>query len=135
MNQVLQIFMTALANFIFFSLLLTTLPSNKNAVRRYGFMAFMIVLYSILSYYILQSAYYSEGFFFQVSPKREQCLREQVEPIPYRSAGCCGKGTTGGYPARNIAKDFINPEGGWDWTRVDAFGPEASITPPTEQCG
>lgn len=134
--QVLQIIFLALANILFFYLIMMIVPKmpKKGLWIKHGSTMLAIILYSIILYYVLQSAYYTEGFFFQVSPDREKCLKEQVEPIPYRSQGCCGKGTTGGYPARYVAKDFIDPEGGWDWTRVDAFGNEESITPPTDAC-
>jgi hypothetical protein len=86
-------------------------------------------------YYVLQNAYYSESFFFEVSPQRKICMQEQVLPIEGgRSSFCCGKGTTGGYPARYLYKDLINPGDGWDWNRVDGYGNEPSITPPTDQC-
>jgi hypothetical protein len=135
MAQFLQILFLALANILFFYLLIMAIPSaNKNMWIKHGSITTAILLYSIIVYYVLQSAYHTEGFFFKVSPEREICLKEQVEPISTRSTGCCGKGTTGGYPARFVSKDFINPEGGWDWNRVDAFGPDASITPPTDQC-
>lgn len=134
MAQILQILLLSLANILFFYLLLSSLPISKNMWMKHSTILLAIILYTIILYYILQSAYYNESFFFEVSPQRKKCLLEQVEPTPYRSPGCCGKGTTGGYPARYLSKDFINPEGGWDWTRVDAFGNEASITPPTDEC-
>lgn len=46
--------------------------------------------------------YKVEGFFFEVSPQRAKCLKEQVSRNNFgkpRGCACCGKGTTGGIPA------------------------------------
>ena len=140
MSQVVQLTFLALANILFFYLLMNMAVHNttgggfRNGWMKHLSIVFVILLYTLILYYLLQSAYYNEGFFFEVSPQRQQCLKEQVEPIPYRSCGCCGKGTTGGYPARFIAPDFISPDDPWNWPRVDAFGAEESITPPTKTC-
>lgn len=135
-NSVVQIVFLSIANVLFFYLL--TLATKGLSLKSrwvvHASTIMYIVIYSVIVYYVLQSAYYTEGFFFQVSPERQKCLKEQVEPIPNRSCDCCAKGTTGGYPARLIAKDFISPQDGWNWTRVDAYGTDESITPPTQAC-
>ena len=96
----------------------------------------LIVLYTILTFYVLRRVYISsdDGFFFEVSPHRKMCLEESVEPIFNRSAGCCGKGTIGGIPARYTYPDLIDPNNKLNWNRVDAFSNEDSITPPTQAC-
>lgn len=134
MNVPLQIVILTVCNvlfsyFLFYSTLYYKTPVGKNA-----YFLLAIITYSIVSYYVLQNMYYTESFFFEVSPQRKQCLEEQVLPVPYRSCQCCGKGTVGGYPTRYLYKDLIGNEDGWDWNRVDAFGKEASITPPTDTC-
>ena len=50
---------------------------------------------------ILVSVFMKEKFFFEVSPEREKCLKEQVNRNHFgakRSCACCGKGTVGGIP-------------------------------------
>jgi len=61
----------------------------------------------------------SEPFYFEVSPKRAQCLKEQVslDGKP-RSCQCCQKGTVGGYPPYYL--DWINNESEeGNWNRTD----------------
>lgn len=136
LHSIFQIIFLTVANVLFFYLLImaTDSLSVKSKWLRHGYTLLYVTVYSIIIFYVLQSAYFTEGFFFQVSPDRQKCLKEQVEPIPTRSLGCCAKGTTGGYPARFIAQDFISPQDGWNWTRVDAFGADDGITPPTDAC-
>lgn len=132
--NVIQVTFLVICNLLFSYFMFFTLPYFKNMYTRHAFAVSIIIAYSIVSFYALQNAYYVDGFYFEVSPNRKKCLQEQVEPIPYRSCGCCGKGTVGGYPARYIYKDLIGSDDSWDWNRVDAYGKEASITPPTDQC-
>jgi hypothetical protein len=50
---------------------------------------------------IVTSILMKEKFFFEVSPEREKCLKEQVNRNNFgakRSCACCGKGTVGGIP-------------------------------------
>jgi len=134
MNTTIQILFLIVCNLLFSYFLLVSSNTIKKPITRHSFIILSIITYSILSFYILQNAYYTESFFFEVSPQRKKCLEEQVQPVPYRSCGCCGKGTTGGYPARYIYPDLIGNSDGWNWNRVDAYGKEASITPPTQEC-
>jgi len=60
-----------------------------------------------------------ESFFFEVSPRRLKCLKEQVStahPNTSRSCNCCQKGTVGGYPPNYM--DWIQKSSG-DWSRAD----------------
>ena len=60
----------------------------------------------------------SESFFFEVSPRRLKCLKEQVSTAPNtsRSCSCCQKGTVGGYPPNYM--DWIQKSSD-DWSRAD----------------
>lgn len=126
---ILTLFNILFSYFLFYSTSLFKTPTTRNA-----YFVLAIITYSIVSFYILQNMYYTESFFFEVSPQRKQCMEEQVLPVPYRSCQCCGKGTVGGYPTRYLYKDLIGNEDGWDWNRVDAYGNQPSITPPTDAC-
>lgn len=81
--------------------------------------------------------YYSEGFYFEVSPQRKKCLEEQVSLKNYgkRSCSCCQKGTVGGYPP--LYKDWFEPtiDGKSLWHRTDNWTldkNEQTMIPPTE---
>lgn len=63
-------------------------------------------------------------FHFEVSPRREKCLLQQVLPIP-RTPDCCGKATVGGYPPYysqwfepgiKRADPTVNPKPDYVWT-------------------
>jgi len=137
MNTTVNIILFTLCNLFFIYIFLLTSPSSNNKLFHF-LTIFSIILYSILIYYILQNSFSTnEPFFFEVSPKRKQCLIEQVSPeYNTRTCGCCAKGTVGGYPAKYLDNDFIseNPEDMWNWQRVDAFGDQKSKTPPTDSC-
>jgi len=63
-----------------------------------------------------------ESFFFEVSPSRDKCLREQVSRHDYdreRTCGCCGKGTVGGIPPNYAEWLDVDPDTGDRWHRPD----------------
>jgi hypothetical protein len=63
-----------------------------------------------------------EKFFFEVSPARDKCLREQVSRNNYgqeRGCACCGKGTVGGIPPNYAEWSDVNPDTGDRWHRPD----------------
>jgi len=137
MKTIYEIILFILCNIFFIYILLLNPIKFQNLYIYHSLILISIILYSIVIFYILQNAYNSENFFFEVSPQRKQCLIEQVSPdYTTRTCGCCSKGTTGGYPAKYLDNDFIseNPEDMWNWQRKDAVGNEASITPPTDKC-
>lgn len=138
MKTIYEIILFILCNIFFIYILLLNPMPFQNKYIHHSLIITSIIIYSIVIFYILQNAYNSENFFFEVSPKRKQCLIEQVSPdyTTSRTCGCCPKGTTGGYPAKYLDNDFIsqNPEDLWNWQRKDAVGNEASITPPTDKC-
>lgn len=66
---------------------------------------------------------YHEKFFFEVSPQRDACLREQVSRDNFgknRGCSCCGKGTTGGIPPNYAQWLTIDEDTGSRWHRPDA---------------
>lgn len=76
----------------------------------------------------------AESFYFEVSPKRLKCLKEQVSTSnKSRSCNCCQKGTVGGYPPKYL--DWINnPSSNGNWSRTDNWtnNPERETDlPPT----
>lgn len=134
MNTIGQLTILTVCNIIFSYFLFYSTRLFRNRLASNVYFNLVIITYSIVTFYVLQNMYYTESFFFEVSPQRKKCMEEQVLPIPYRSCQCCGKGTVGGYPTRYLYKDLIGNEDGWDWNRVDAFGKADSITPPTDSC-
>jgi hypothetical protein len=134
MNQILIILFLSVANIVFYYVTYHISSSISHKLSHNLVNIALIIAYTIATYYILQSAYYDESFFFEVSPARKQCLEESVLPIFNRTSGCCGKGTIGGIPARYTYPDLIDPNNKLNWNRVDAFGAEDSITPPTQTC-
>jgi len=74
----------------------------KNPVHDKSMDIVVYVLYVIMWIgVILASVFMKEKFFFEVSPEREKCLKEQVNRNNFgakRSCACCGKGTVGGIP-------------------------------------
>jgi hypothetical protein len=131
MNQILIIIGLCFANIVFY-LIMNRLKSHKLVELVF------LIGFTITTYYILRNIDRNslDSFFFEVSEGRKKCLEEQVLPIFNRSAGCCGKGTKGGIPARYTYPDLFdpNPDDKWQWERTDAFDDESSITPPTTSC-
>ena len=64
-----------------------------------------------------------EPFYFEVSPNRLKCLKEQVSLNKNkRSCSCCQKGTVGGYPP-TFADWMSNSEQNGNWNRTDNWTP------------
>jgi hypothetical protein len=129
MNQILIIIGLCFANIVFY-LIMNRLKSHKLVELVF------LIAFTITTYYILRNIDRNshDNFFFEVSPARKKCLEEQVEPIFNRTKGCCPKWSTGGIPASRTYTDLIDPNNKLNWNRVDAFGAEDSITPPTQTC-
>jgi hypothetical protein len=129
MNQILIIIGLCIANIAYY-LIMNRLQSHI-LVEIAFLIGFTVATYYILRFFERKN---TDNFFFEVSPARKLCMEEQVLPVFNRSAGCCGKGTIGGIPARYTYPDLINPNSPDNWNRVDAFDDEPSITPPTKSC-
>lgn len=135
MSQFPQLVLLTMANVLFFYLLLVASSTSKAGWKKVVALVIVVTIYSLLQFYTLHAVGNREGFFFEVSPQRKKCLQEQVSLSgDGRSSECCGKGTTGGYPARMISQDFVGDSDTWNWPRVDAFQQDPSITPPSEAC-
>lgn len=98
-----------------------------------------IIILSILLIISLFMNYYDkfkENFYFEVSPQREKCLKEQVSLIPSnkRSCACCQKGTVGGYPPHY--SEWLQPvENNDSWYRADNWSlskKDVFSIPPTD---
>lgn len=90
------------------------------------FLCFMVLLIIVLITYSLTNKYtpdLKEQFFFEVSPEREKCLKEQVSRKNYgekRGCACCGKGTVGGIPPNYAEWLSTDKDTGSTWHRPDA---------------
>lgn len=83
------LFNTAIATYVF----------HKNN-KIYVFTAVHTLVYIIIFALLLQQGTL-ENFFFEVSPTRDKCLREQVSRKNFGKkmpCSCCQKGTVGGIP-------------------------------------
>ena len=94
-----------------------------NAVMFFFITALLI---AVLITYSLTNTYnpdVKEQFFFEVSPERDQCLKEQVSRNNYgerRGCACCGKGTVGGIPPNYAEWLTTDNDTGSTWHRPDA---------------
>lgn len=134
----IQILILSIINILFYFILKNTTGKIKSKNIRMSVSIICIILVTIIIFYITDKLLNTdEKFFFKVSPGRQQCMDEQVSQDPnlIRSPQCCGRGTVGGIPSRYADSDFIDPNPGWNWPRVDAFADYDSISPPTQKCG
>lgn len=63
-----------------------------------------------------------ENFFFEVSPERAKCLKEQVSRKNFgkpRDCSCCGRGTVGGIPPNYAQWLNVDEDTGSTWHRPD----------------
>ena len=137
MTQIFAIFYLSIANILFYYLTNMLDTRFNKPLFKHIFNITLIILYTSLTFYVLQMIYHNESFFFEVSPQRKQCLEEQVQRLKKddtHGCQCCSKGSIGGIPARYLYNDLIDPNNDYNWSRVDAFGTSESITPPTQTC-
>lgn len=82
-------------------------PKNEVAIWAMACGLLLVLFVAIMMEYNCSS----EGFFFEVSPNRASCLKQQVSRHNFgqkRGCGCCGRGTMGGIPP-NYA-EWLNNE-------------------------
>jgi len=103
---------------IFVVILALYLSSFRNIPK--DTLIFLLSILQVISiFFVFFAPRNSEGFYFEVSPQRQKCLREQVSTTDKnRSCGCCQKGTVGGYPPHYA--QWLQPEGKNElWKRTD----------------
>lgn len=85
----------------------------------YGALVVVLIFLVIMAIVVMTVR---EDFFFEVSPQRAECLKQQVSRDNFgeqRGCSCCGKGTVGGIPPNYAEWLNIDPDTGSRWHRPD----------------
>lgn len=122
MSRKLNPYAIAVQIIVLFVLLLVSIPTSaKYSTRVKMVQIFMILVAASL---LIYDNIVVERFFFEVSPERAKCLKEQVSRNNFgknRSCACCGKGTVGGIPPNYAEWLDTDPDtGDQRWHRPDA---------------